>query len=178
MNKAKILKKMMIVAVAMIIGCSTMLLYSNNAQAASWKRSSVEDALITFWVPEGGISSIQYTVRYVENYTTSGSNSTFSSRRRTCFGKTPYATSNPTLSLLNVSHRNASGTTLATMSSWTSVAGIFPGDVTFCGSSENTTSRTYPKSTSNVGTLYYSIYCSGAVAPTRTGSLDISLNTN
>lgn len=164
-----------------ITGMIVMLLVGfDNAKAATTDLLSnrVENKGYVFAVPEGGWSTCEVTVIYDEQYTSSGFNNILNKRTRTCFGKTTYATENPYVSLQNISHRNSSGQSLITFSTWTHQDGIYPGDVTFCWANYNTTSRTYPNTTTNSGILPYNVHCRGAIVPTCSGSVTLSLRTN
>ncbi len=155
-----------------------MYLLSNTvsvANAAS-KRSEVKKTYI-FLVPDGGISSCSFDVVYTEDYSASGDNNAFKKRTRWYTANYTYASEKPKFSIGNVVHKKSNGDKIKTYSKWGHLDGLFPGGVDVCGTSKNTEKATYKKNTKNKGELAFSVSCSGATLPVKTGKATIKLGT-
>lgn len=124
-----------------------------------------------FAVPEGGWSSINVEVQYVEKYSTSGSNHTFYERQKWVSYLRTYATSCPAVSLGNVKHSNDTYFT-----SWIQDTVIFdPNKWEGCACWSNYDSVTYSKTTSITGTLPFVLSCDGAIPALVPCSVELSL---
>jgi len=142
------------------------------ALAASSPLNTTSTKTFLFAVPEGGWSSLKIEMSYYEYFSTKGSNNTFSKRVRSYLGQRNYATSVPIMSIDLVSHSNGTS-----FSSWKSQDVIYDSSWDFGGMEENTDSVSYSTNTSVTATLSYSTYCQGAIPPTQTSSVTLSLKT-
>ena len=124
-----------------------------------------------FAVPEGGWSSINVEVQYVEKYSTSGNNNTFNERQKWVSYLRTYATSCPVVSLGNVKHSNDTYFT-----SWIQDTVIFdPNKWEGCACWSNYDSVTYSNTATITGTLPYILSCDGAIPALVPCSLELSL---
>lgn len=131
------------------------------------------------WVSaDSGLSSIDYYIKYEENYSTSGSNNIFGNRTRTYRYTTAFAVNEPYMQLGNILHQDSGGGTVATFSSFTEESAIFDKEYDFNKFERNSTSKTYAKTTGNTGRWVVLLVCRNMSVPTRTDSCSIALKTS
>ncbi len=165
----------------LIICILTTGIFSSNTltvYAAAKSNDSVQSFIFT--TPRGQTASVKARASISETYSSSGSNSTFTYRDCFLSYNRAYSASVPQVTRSNGVHKtSATGSNVKTFSSWTK--GSYLWDTStypYGGGSYNTTSVTYPKSTSYVSGFPYTVYCSGTLVPTQAGSVYTSLKTN
>lgn len=122
------LSKKLLSSFAVVILCCSLLGNSLSVNAASsFTNSTTQNQ--AFAVPEGGWSILNVEVTYTERYTTSGNNNTLNHRTKSVLFTRAYATSCPTISLLNVKHSNNTYFT-----NWISDAVMYPPSWDGCSS--------------------------------------------
>ncbi|MBR1692666.1 MAG: hypothetical protein IJ711_07815 [Lachnospiraceae bacterium] len=158
------------------LGCLSMVVILScfAGQTLSLKAASLFSNSTTkkqlFAVPEGGWSSINVKVDYIERYSSSGNNNTLNHRSKCVSYARAYATSCPTVSVGNVAHSNGKSFT-----SWTKEAVMYDGSVwDGCSYWSNYGSVTYSKTTSVTGNLPFILSCDGAVPASSSGSVQLA----
>ncbi len=150
---------------------------SQGSYAAELRKE--ETNTYAFAVPDGGWSSCQVHIIYTENYVHSSLShrSTFNRRGKWYTGTYAYATERPNLGTGAAVIMNSSGNTIATYTSWRSVASIFPSGVDALGYYENSNSIELADTTSDTGQINYSITCSGGYPASYIKNIRMNLST-
>ncbi len=170
------LKKALLACICFFSIC--MLWKPFEVNAASKSNESVSSFIFT--TPRGQTASVRALAIITEDYTTSGSNSTFSYRDCFLCYNRAYSASVPEVSRGNGVHKtSATGTIVKSFSTWNKGSYLWDSSTyPYGGGAYNTTTVTYAKSTSYVSGFPYTVYCSGTLVPTKAGSVYVSLNTN
>lgn len=167
-------------AISFAVCLLTVFLFLSVLQvnAASKNNESVKSFFFT--TPRGQTASVNAKAMIREDYTSSGSNSTFTYRDCFLCYNRAYSANAPEVTRSNGVHKtSATGSTVKSFSPWTKGSYLWDtSNYPYGGGSYNQTSVTYAKSTTYVSGFPYTVYCSGALVPTLAGSVYTSLKTN
>lgn len=138
-------------------------------RAASFS-NSVEKKQV-FGVPNGGWSTITVKVTYSEEYSPVGNGASISlnKRQKIVMWQRAYATSCPTVQLLNIKHSNGT-----TFSSFSTISIMYGAPWQGANGGQNTQAVTVRRSDGITGNLPFILACSGGVPASATGSVSLS----
>ncbi len=163
-----------------IVCLLTIGIFPNTLQVYAADKSNESVQSFIFSTPRGQTASVRASAKIRETYSSSGSNNTFTYRDCFICYNRAYTASVPQVTRSNGVHKtSATGSNVKTFSPWTTGSYIWDGNTyPYANGSYNTTSVTYPKSTSYVSGFAYTVYCSGTLVPTQAGSVYVSLKTS
>lgn len=150
---------------------------SIHAEAAI-RRKEVTKSFF-FSTPRGQTAGVNVQAIITETYKKNGKRNTFT--KRDCFlaYSREYTASAPKVTRTNGVHRDRkTEDVVKTFKSWT--RGTYLWDIAvrpYGSGSYNTTNVTYKNSINRKSGFSYSVYCSGSIIPTQTGSVYVSLKT-
>lgn len=139
-----------------------------NAAAANFSNSVEKTQL--FAVPNGGWSTVTAKVEYIEEYAPAGgADITLKKRWRSVLWRREYATSCPTIQILNIKHSNGK-----VFSSFTREQTIYGAPWQGSSSEVNTQSVTISRIGGITGNLPFILACEGGVPSSSTGSVSLA----
>ncbi len=166
--------------ITLLLLCFSIALGSFNsihAEAAT-KRKEVTKGFF-FSTPRGQTAGVNVQAIITETYRANRNNNTFT--QRDCFlaYSRAYTASAPKVTRTKGVHRDRkTGDVVKTFKSWKK--GSYLWDIAvrpYGGGSYNTTHVTYKKTINRKSGFSYTVYCSGSIVPTQTGSVYVSLKT-
>lgn len=164
-NKKKSKKLTVCIMITMLMMNFNVFNFSILAEAASFS-NSVEKAQL-FAVPEGGWSTITAKVGYTEEYNpVTSSQIALNKRHRTVMWRREYATSCPTIQLLNIGHSNGKS-----FSSFSKEQLLYGASWQGASGEVNTQSVTVNRMAGVTGNLPFILACTGGVPSSVTGSV-------
>lgn len=154
----------LVIIMSIFIGNSCMV----SAETEVRSKSYVDSWL--FAIPEGGWSSIRAKVTYSEDYVTTGERIYYTERSRSVVYTPVGATETPGVQLGNISH-----STGKIFQAWEKGSLWMSSDWEHGYIYINKETVSYLRGKAVTGNLPFLVICNGAVAPTRSGSVQMSL---